>query len=100
MMTGPFLRAHNGGSGWCVADLMTQTPVTAAAEEPLGDAVVRMAESRIDRLPVLDEHGRPIGIVAREDVVRVLARAVRASRGLSRTTRAPSATSRPYLLPD
>jgi CBS domain-containing protein len=73
--TGPFLRPRNGGSAWQVRDLMTESPVTAAPDEPLIDAVVRMANARVDRLPVVDADGRPLGIVARDDVVRALARA-------------------------
>ena len=93
MQTGPFLRPRNGAAGWCVADLMTASPVTATAGEPLADAVVRLARSRVDRLPVVDEHGQPIGIVAREDIIRALARAIRSSR---RSTAPPL----PYLRPD
>jgi CBS domain-containing protein len=47
---------------------------TASPEEPLIEAVVRMARTRIDRLPVVDREGRPIRIVARDDVVRVRSR--------------------------
>ena len=72
--TGPFLRPHSGGSEWQVRDLMTESPVTASPDEPLVDAVVRMARARIDRLPVVDHDGRSIGILARDDIVRVLAR--------------------------
>jgi CBS domain-containing protein len=72
--TGPFLRPRSGGSEWLVRDLMTKNLVTASADELLVEAVVRMAKARIDRLPVVDRDGRPVGILARDDVVRVLAR--------------------------
>jgi CBS domain-containing protein len=75
--TGPLLRPHSGGSEWQVRDLMTESPVTASPDEPLVDAVIRMARARIDRLPVVDRDGRSIGILARDDVVRVLARTAR-----------------------
>ena len=90
--TGPFLRPHKGGSQWQVTDLMTKTAVTAFSDEPLVDAVVRMTGARVDRLPVVDRDGRPIGIAAREDVVRVLARA-------SAREEARTGPSRPVLLP-
>jgi CBS domain-containing protein len=90
--TGPFLRPHKGGSQWQVTDLMTKTAITAFPDEPLVDAVVRMTGAQVDRLPVVDRDGRPIGIVAREDVVRVLARA-------SARQEAPT-EPRPVLLPD
>jgi hypothetical protein len=89
--TGPFLRPHKGGSQWQVTDLMTKTAITAFPDEPLVDAVVRMTRERVDRLPVVDRDGRPIGIVAREDVVRVLARAARQE--------ARTEPPRPVLLP-
>lgn len=91
--TGPFLRPRNGGTEWHVRDLMTESAVTASADEALIDAVVRMAKARIDRLPVVDRVGRPLGILARDDVVHVLARA--ASR---QETRAE--VRRPVLVPD
>ena len=91
--TGPSLRPRIGGSEWQVRDLMTESPVTASPEEPLIDAVVRMARARIDRLPVVDRDGRPVGIVARDDVVRMLTRAA------SRTEAAVEAP-RPVFLPD
>lgn len=72
--TGPFLRPRGGGPEWQVRDLMTGSPVTASPDEPLVDAAVRMARAHIDRLPVVDREGRSIGILARDDVVRVLAR--------------------------
>jgi CBS domain-containing protein len=72
--TGPFHRLHNAGPEWQVREVMTESAVTASPEEPLIEAVVRMARARIDRLPVVDRKGRPIGIVARDDVVRVLSR--------------------------
>jgi CBS domain-containing protein len=72
--TGPFHRPHNGGPEWQVRDVMTESAVTASPEELLIEAVVRMARARIDRLPVVDREDRPIGIVARDDVVRVLSR--------------------------
>ena len=91
--TGPFLRPRNGGSEWQVRDLMTESAVTASADEPLVDAVVRMARARIDRVPVVDGDGRPVGIVARDDVVRALARA-------AAHTDEHLDVSRPVLLPD
>lgn len=90
--TGPFLHPPNGGTEWHVRDLMTESAVTASADEPLIDAVVRMARARVDRLPVVDRAGRPVGIVARDDVVHVLARAA-ARQGT------PVQAPRPVLVP-
>ncbi len=73
--TGPFLRAHTARNEWCVRDLMTESAVTAFPDEPLVDAVIRMARAHIDRLPVVNQDGQSIGILAREDVVHAVARA-------------------------
>ena len=91
--TGPFLRPWGGALEWRVRDLMTASPLTASPDEPLIDAVIRMARAHVDRLPVVDTDGRPIGIVARDDVIRVLSRV--AAR---RHTRIPA--RRPVLVPD
>jgi CBS domain-containing protein len=91
--TGPFLRPHNGGAEWQVRDLMTDNAVTASQDEPLIEAVVRMARARVDRLPVVDRDGRPVGIVARDDVVRVLSR-------VAAHKEARIQARRPVLLPD
>ena len=91
--TGPFLRPHHEARDWSVADVMTETAVVASPGEPLVAAVLRMDEARVDRLPVVDPDGRPIGILAREDVVRAVARTARHG-GTGGTE------PRPLLLPD
>ena len=91
--TGPFHRPHAGGPDWQVRDLMTESAVTASPEEPLVEAVIRMARARVDRLPVVDPDGRPVGIVARDDVIRVLAR-------VAAQKEAPIEARRPLLVPD
>jgi CBS domain-containing protein len=50
-------------------DVMTSPVITIRADEPLGAAAVRMAENRIKRLPVLDEHGKLIGVLSRVDIL-------------------------------
>jgi CBS domain-containing protein len=91
--SGPFLRPRGGASEWHVRDQMTESPLTASPDEPLVDAVIRMARARIDRLPVVDGEGRPVGIVARDDVVRVLAR-------VTARKEAGAEPRRPMLVPD
>ncbi len=75
---GPFLRAERHLAGFRVADVMTRDPVTVRAATPLADAVRVMEEAGVNRLPVVDERDRPIGILARDDVLHALVRAVRA----------------------
>ena len=91
--TGPPLRPNHEARDWSVADVMTETAVVASAGEPLVAAVLRMDEARVDRIPVVGPDGRPIGILARDDVVRAVARAARHG-GTGGTE------PRPLLLPD
>jgi CBS domain-containing protein len=77
----PFHRPGNGGQDWCVRDVMSaRGPSVACVDEPLTEAVVRMDERGVDRMPVVDPHLRTVGILSRGDVVRALARAVRRLR--------------------
>lgn len=52
----------------------------ACMDEPLTEAVVRMDERGVDRMPVVDTRLRMVGILSRGDVVRAIARAVRRLR--------------------
>jgi CBS domain-containing protein len=50
--------------------LMTAPPVTIHADATVADAARRMRKHRVNRLPVVDGHGRLIGIVSRGDVLK------------------------------
>lgn len=51
------------------------TPLgTVAPETAIADACHRMAETGISSLVVVDDHGRPLGIVTERDVLRAVAR--------------------------
>jgi CBS domain-containing protein len=63
-----------------VAEVMTRAVVTAAEDEPLSDILVRMMDRDLHHLPVTDG-GVPVGIVARHDLLSLLARS--RSRGRS-----------------
>jgi CBS domain-containing protein len=56
------------------ADLMTAPPVTIGPDDPVTHAAKLMYGRRVKRLPVVDDEGRLIGIVARSDVLSVYAR--------------------------
>ena len=92
--TGPFLRPPRGQTEWCVRDVMTRGVVIARQEWPLLDAIDVMDQARVNRLPVVDAAGRPVGILARDDVIRALARVARAGE------REPLIDFRPLLPPD
>jgi CBS-domain-containing membrane protein/PII-like signaling protein len=53
-----------------VADVMSSPAITAQINESLGPAAARMAKHEIKRLPVVDDAGKLLGVVARVDVLR------------------------------
>ncbi|MCZ4122753.1 CBS domain-containing protein [Streptomyces sp. H39-S7] len=55
-------------------ELMSTPPVTAHAEDSIAFAARTMAQHRVERLPVLDEENRLVGIVSRRDVLQVFLR--------------------------
>jgi CBS domain-containing protein len=72
---------------------MSKSVCVATADEPLVEAVIEMDDRGVDRLPVVDADGRPVGILAREDVLRTVAR-------VGRRERVGPGERRPKLLPD
>lgn len=52
-----------------VRDLMTSNPVTVGPETPVPDALRLMRERKVRRLPVVDSHGRLVGIVSDKDLL-------------------------------
>jgi CBS domain-containing protein len=75
--SGPFLRGERHLASLKVADVMTLHVVTIRATEPLIRAVDLMDAVGVNRLPVVDEADRCVGILTRDDVIRALARVVR-----------------------
>jgi CBS domain-containing protein len=59
--------------GLRVSDLMSTEPVTAEADWPLVRALRTMLVNGVNRLPVVDRAGRPLGVLTRDDVLRVVA---------------------------
>jgi CBS domain-containing protein len=54
--------------------LMSVPPVTVHADETIAQAARIMAERHVERLPVLDEENRLVGIVTRRDLLQVFLR--------------------------
>jgi CBS domain-containing protein len=53
---------------------MTEPPVTVHADDTIAEAARTMAQHRVERLPVLDEEERLVGIVTRRDLLQVFLR--------------------------
>jgi len=64
-----------------VADIYTENVVSIAADATLGQAINRLREHGISRLPVVDEDGLLAGVVTTHDVVEF------ATRSVEKTTR-------------
>ena len=64
---------RNRLDGLRVSDLMSDESVTAEPDRPLVRAVQTMIDQGVNRLPVVDNTGRPLGILTRDDVLRAVA---------------------------
>lgn len=52
-----------------VAELMQGEVETVAADTPINDAVVTLAESRVSALPVVNGGGRLVGVISKTDIL-------------------------------
>ena len=53
-----------------VRDVMTRNPICVTEDEPVSKLVELLLEQGITSTPVIDEGGRPIGVVSKSDLVR------------------------------
>ena len=53
-----------------VSDVMTSRIVTVEPDQDLDEALRLMAENKVRRLPVVEEDGKVVGIVAQADVAK------------------------------
>ncbi len=51
------------------ADLMTPSPMSIRAEATVPEAIAILTEKGFSAAPVIDESGRPIGVVSRADIL-------------------------------
>ena len=56
-----------------VGEVMSAPPVTIDAGAPIRDAAIRMHEERIHRLVVVNDSGRPAGVITAMDYVALVA---------------------------
>jgi CBS-domain-containing membrane protein len=61
-------RLHNR----TVGDIMTKPPITGKPEMAIGTISALFAERRINRLPIVDDDGLPVGVVTRTDLAHAL----------------------------
>jgi CBS domain-containing protein len=59
-----------------VADIMVKEVVTAKEHDKIRDVAIRIYEKRVGSVVVVDDEGKPIGIVTERDMVYVVARAL------------------------
>ena len=64
------LAIHSVGSGVDVADAMKQKVMSVTETTPVEDVADLMLVHKIRRVPVLDEEGRPSGIISRREVLK------------------------------
>ena len=55
-----------------VSDVMTHDPYTVTPLTPMQKAAHLMLEHKVSGLPVVDEEGRPVGIITETDMFRML----------------------------
>ena len=57
-----------------VKDVMSTKPVTISPEDSISDAARIMRKNDFNRIPVVDDEGKLIGLIARDDIISVFAR--------------------------
>ena len=67
-------RLRDKASAVTAAELMTKPPVTIGPDARVTEAARLMYSRRVKRLPVVNDHGKLIGIVTRADVLSVFSR--------------------------
>lgn len=53
----------------CAADLMTPNPVSIRDTATIQEAVLMLTEKSFSAAPVIDQAGRPVGVVSRADII-------------------------------
>jgi arabinose-5-phosphate isomerase len=54
-----------------VAELMTRNPISVRADALAAEAVKTIGSHRVDDVVVLDEEGKPVGLVDTQDLARL-----------------------------
>jgi len=59
-----------------IAEFIKRRPIIAPSTATVRDVIKIMAENNVGLVAIVDEEGRPVGVVSERDVVRALARGV------------------------
>lgn len=80
-----------------VAELMEKSVLTVGGEATVADVIVTMSDAHVSSLPVVDRHGRMLGVVSTTDVLNAEAEAEGGGLKtlLGKTTAATIMTTRP-----
>ncbi|CAN5222256.1 CBS domain-containing protein [soil metagenome] len=60
--------------GQTVADVMHDDPAVVRVDGTVEDVATLLVERDVSRVPVVDDDGRPVGIITRGDIVRLIGR--------------------------
>ncbi|MEV8626364.1 CBS domain-containing protein [Streptomyces sp. NPDC051079] len=66
--------ARDDAGSVTAGNLMSAPPVTVPRDATIAGAARLMAQGHLKRLPVVDEEGRPVGVVSRGDLLKVYLR--------------------------
>jgi CBS domain-containing protein len=53
----------------CAADLMTPNPVSIPHDATMGEGIAVLADRGFSAAPVIDDAGRPVGVLSRADIL-------------------------------
>lgn len=62
------------------ADLMTRAPITVMPDTPAMDIIQRLEQKHLIRMPVVNEEGQLVGVVARRDILQGYLKATRPTK--------------------
>lgn len=71
---------RGSGSRLCVAEIMSSPSITVPWTASLGEAARVMADQRVHRLVIVDDHDRPTGVLSAMDFVYLAAEAASRQR--------------------
>ncbi len=55
-----------------VTMFMTENPITIKGEEAISEAIRKMRTTKIEHLPIIDEKGKPLGIISIHHIYGIL----------------------------